>query len=185
MKPIRSTSDLVSLIQSGGTPRYLFFWGHTPSHDGTITKSCLSQWWESPFEVDEDRYLTAEHYMMAAKARLFGDKASHAQILNAEHPKKAKNLGRIVTGFNESVWLRHRYDIVVTANEAKFRQNDQLSNFLLSTGERILVEASPLDKIWGIGLTENDAKASSPQHWQGLNLLEFALMEARERLRTL
>ena len=123
--------------------------------------------------------------MMAAKAQLFGDKASHAQILNAEHPKQAKDLGRAVTGFNESVWLENRWNIVIAANEAKFRQHHELSNFLLSTGEQILVEASPVDRIWGIGLTRRNAEASSPHHWPGLNLLGFALMEVRERLRTL
>lgn len=183
MKAIRSVNDVLSFVASGGNPKYLFFWGHTPDHEGAITKSCFSQWWESPFEVDGCIFPTAEHYMMASKARLFGDHDTFHRILNAKHPKQAKDLGRGVMGFNESIWLEHRFDIVIAANEAKFRQNPKLSDFLLSTGERILVEASPVDRIWGIGLAANDANASSPQHWKGLNLLGFALMEVRDRLR--
>lgn len=184
MKSIRSANDAIRLVASGENPKYIFFWGHTPDRDGAITKSCFSQWWEASFEIDGFLYPTAEHYMMGAKARLFGDLDTFDRILKTKHPKQAKDLGRGVIGFNESIWLEHRFDIVIAANEAKFRQNPQLSDFLLSTGERILVEASPVDRIWGIGLAANDANASSPQHWKGLNLLGFALMEVRERIRS-
>lgn len=179
-----SVDEVIRLVDSGVVPKYLYFWGHTPGRDGEITKSCLSQWWDSPFEVDGFSFLTAEHYMMASKARLFGDMDTFDAILKAKHPKQAKDLGRNVTGFNEALWLEHRFGIVITANEAKFRQKSQLSEFLLSTGERILVEASPVDRIWGIGLAATDINASSPRNWQGLNLLGFALMEVRERLRS-
>jgi ribA/ribD-fused uncharacterized protein len=184
MKSIRSVNDAIRSIESGEHPKYHFFWGHTPDPHDVITKSCFSQWWESPFEVDGFIFPTAEHYMMGAKARLFGDVDSFEKILKAPHPKQAKDFGRAVIGFNDAIWLENRFDIVIAANDAKFRQNPQLAHFLLSTGERVLVEASPMDRIWGIGLAANDANASSPQHWQGLNLLGFALMEVRDRLRS-
>lgn len=184
MNSIRSVADAIALEASGTILKYVFFWGHTPDRDGTITKACFSQWWETPFVVGGFRYQTAEHYMMAAKARLFGDMETFHKILDSTHPKQAKDLGRGVASFNERIWLEHRFEIVIAANEAKFRQNSMLSDFLISTGDRVLVEASPVDKIWGIGLAASDANACSPQNWQGLNLLGFALMEVRERIRS-
>ncbi len=120
--------------------------------------------------------------MMAAKARLFGDSPSLDKILTSKHPKQAKDLGRSVAGFDEAAWVNHRFEIVIAANEAKFRQNPQLAQFLVSTGSRVLVEASPVDRIWGIGMAADDRRATSPLQWRGLNLLGFALMEVRERI---
>ena len=92
-------------------------------------------------------------------------------------------MGRDVKGFDDETWSRHRFEIVVRGNEAKFGQNEDLKAFLLSTGEDILVEASPVDRIWGIGLAEDDPCATNPAQWQGLNLLGFALMTVRSMLR--
>jgi ribA/ribD-fused uncharacterized protein len=92
-------------------------------------------------------------------------------------------LGRQVRGFDEEAWTAARYDIVVAGSVAKFGQHEDLRAFLLATGERVLVEASPLDRVWGIGLAADDERASSPDRWVGLNLLGFALMDAREKLR--
>ena len=122
--------------------------------------------------------------MMAAKARLFGDATSLARILACEHPKQAKEYGRVVVGFDENLWTKERIDLVVAGNHAKFAQNSSLQHFLLGTGEKILVEASPTDRIWGIGLTADDERAKNPAQWRGLSLLGFALMEVRERLRS-
>lgn len=162
---------------------YLFFWGHRPAHDGSITASCLSQWWPSPFAVDGVTFATAEHYMMWSKAQLFGDTSVASRVLRARHPDEAKTLGRNVRGFDESTWVDRRYGIVVAGSVAKFGQNDDLKAFLLGTGERVLVEASPLDRVWGIGLAADDPRAADPDRWLGLNLLGRALMEAREVLR--
>src|SRR4051812_23409218 len=104
---------LVELIASGASPKYLLFWGHHPSKDGSITKACFSQWWPAPFEEDGIRYLTAEHYMMAAKARLFDDQETLAQILAANHPQQAKKLGRKVRNFDEERWVEQRFALVV------------------------------------------------------------------------
>lgn len=167
-----------------GREKYLHFWGHTPQRDGTLGASCLSQWWPSPFAVDGVEYATAEHWMMACKARLFGDEEAERAALEAANPALAKKAGRLVRDFDETVWERERFRIVVEGSVHKFGQDAALRGFLLATGDRILVEASPTDRIWGIGLASDDERAQDPARWRGLNLLGLALMEARERLRT-
>jgi ribA/ribD-fused uncharacterized protein len=160
--------------------KFLFFWGHQPEPDGRIGAGCLSQWWPAPFTVDDRVFATAEHYMMWRKATLFGDRAAARKILEAPHPHAAKALGGRVTGFDQQVWDEHRVSTVVTGNLAKFRQHLLLGDFLAGTSRRILVEASPVDRIWGIGLTRDDPAAADPGKWHGLNLLGFALMQVRE-----
>lgn len=179
----RSVADVRRLEESGRPMEFLFFWGHRPSRSGEIGKSSLSQWWECSFTVDGITYRSAEHWMMAHKARLFGDERTFTRIVEAGHPAEAKKLGRQVAGFDEATWAAHRWEIVVSGNVAKFGQNPELGAYLSGTGERILEEASPLDRIWGIGPAAGDERASSPARWRGLNLLGFALMEARSRLR--
>ncbi|MFD2352846.1 NADAR family protein [Nonomuraea ferruginea] len=120
--------------------------------------------------------------MMAHKALLFGDEVAAEKILAAAHPGEAKKLGRAVGGFDEETWAAHRYEIVVRGNLAKFGQHAELKEFLLTTGGRVLVEASPLDRVWGIGLAADDPAAASPATWRGLNLLGFALMDVRDAL---
>lgn len=182
MKSPKTVRELVEAVTAGALPDYLLFWGHQPSPDGDITKTCFSQWWVAPFSVDRVEYRTAEHFMMAAKARLFGDSATLQRILAAKHPKEAQELGRSVKDFNEATWLERRYEFVLAGNLAKFSQHPDLKSFLLLTGKRILVEASPVDSIWGVGLAANSIHATHPEKWQGLNLLGFALMEVREQL---
>lgn len=179
---LRSVEDLMRALEAGATPKYVLFWGHQPNDDGSIGKGCFSQWFEASFLVDGQTYLTAEHFMMAEKARLFGDMATRARILAAKTPAEAKKLGRGVQGFDDALWEQACFDIVVRANEAKFSQNRALQDYLLTTGDRVLVEASPVDRIWGIGLAANDERALEPRTWCGLNLLGFALMEVRARL---
>ncbi|MHC0434085.1 NADAR family protein [Streptomyces sp. O3] len=174
---------LATRIGAGERVRFLHFWGHRPRRDGRIGASCLSQWWPAPFTVDGVEYATAEHWMMAAKARLFGDARAEREVLSAAGPGAAKTAGRLVAGFDEAVWERERFAVVVDGSVHKFAAHPELREFLLGTGERVLVEASPLDRVWGIGLAEDDERAGDPARWPGLNLLGFALMEARERLR--
>jgi ribA/ribD-fused uncharacterized protein len=181
-QPISSIEELRSAIATGVRVKYLFFWGHQPSNDGRITASCLSQWWPAPFTVDGVRFGSAEHYMMWRKAMLFGDGATAERIVAAGHPRQAKELGRGVRGFDEDRWAAERFEIVVAASLAKFGQHPDLAGFLLGSAGRVLVEASPVDRIWGIGLAADDPRASDPARWQGLNLLGFALMRAREAL---
>ncbi|OON71001.1 NADAR family protein [Hymenobacter sp. CRA2] len=181
--PITDLDTLLQRLVTGYQAKYLFFWGHTPAGKATgVGKECLSQWYPAPFELDGRRYATTEHYMMAEKARLFGDEATRDAIIAAAHPDQAKRLGRQVGHFDADRWEAERFGIVVRGNEAKFSQHPSLREFLLASGERILVEASPVDAIWGIGLAQNDARALNPAAWRGLNLLGFALMEVRARL---
>ncbi|WP_395749250.1 NADAR family protein [Prosthecobacter sp.] len=178
------TETLVTQIQQGFVPQWLHFWGHTPSKDGNLGKNCFSQWWAGhPFVIDDITYATAEHYMMAEKARLFGDNDTLQKILPASTPAIAKKLGREVKNFDDARWLQNRWEIVVSGNFAKFSQHADLRDFLLHTGDRVIVEASPFDRIWGIGMAATDPNAENPAQWKGLNLLGFALMEVRKQLR--
>jgi len=178
---VRSLDDLLGFIAAGGQPKYLFFWGHQAQPDGSVGKGCFSQWWPAEFTVDGVKYPSAEHFMMRAKALLFGDAEIAALIQAARHPREAKELGRKVRGFDERRWAQRRFDFVVAGNVAKFGQNPGLRDFLLGTRDRVLVEASPRDRVWGIGMGASNEMATSPEHWRGLNLLGFALMQARER----
>lgn len=180
---VMGIDELIRRTAEGQRVKYLHFWGHRARRDGTLGAGCLSQWWPSPFEADGVRYETAEHWMMAAKARLFGDAEAERAALAARTPAEAKNAGRLVRGFDEAIWKRERFAVVRSGNVHKFGQDAALRDFLLATGDRVLVEASPMDRIWGIGLASDDERAQDPARWRGLNLLGFALMEAREELR--
>ncbi|MFD9584507.1 NADAR family protein [Streptomyces sp. NPDC059980] len=183
MGKIATRDALVSTVESGTRVKYLHFWGHRARADGQVGPSCLSQWLPSPFVVEGVVYATAEHWMMASKARLFGDAEAERQAVDAANPALAKKAGRLVRGFDDAVWERERFGIVVEGSVHKFAAHPELRAFLLGTGDRVLVEASPLDRVWGIGLAATDEGASDPRRWRGPNLLGFALMEARERLR--
>lgn len=176
-------ADLIRL-ERDGLPELLLFWGHRPPKGGGLGKSCLSQWYPAPFTVDGVRYPSAEHFMMAGKARLFGDADAERTVLAGDDPGRAKAAGRKVRGFDEETWAAHRYDLVVAANQAKFGANPALRGFLLNTGDRVLVEASPYDTVWGIGLSAAQPEAGRPSQWRGENLLGFALMDVRDTLRT-
>lgn len=180
---VRDVGALVSRADVGDRVKYLLFWGHRPRPDGRIGASCLSQWWPSPFTVDGVTYASAEHWMMAGKARLFGDAEAAERAVAAKSPAEAKKVGRLVRDFEGAVWERERYGLVVAGSVHKFGQDPELGGFLRGTGDRVLVEASPMDRIWGIGLAADDPRAEDPASWRGLNLLGFALMEARAALR--
>lgn len=179
---VATVSELNRLVGSGTPVKYLHFWGHTQRRPGVVDASCLSQWWPAKFTVDGVGFATAEHYMMWRKARLFGDEDAARRIPGAGHPNAAKQLGRTVTGFDTETWERHRFDIVVDGNRAKFGQHEPLRDFLLGTRKRVLVEASPYDRVWGIGMAADHPHAQTPSRWRGLNLLGFALMAVREEL---
>lgn len=178
----RSTEELVQAIAAGARPRFVFFWGHVPQRAGTVDAAWLSQWWPARFVADGCEFASAEHYMMWRKARLFGDEDKASEILSARSAAHAKALGREVAAFDETIWARERWGIVVAASSAKFSSDPRLRDFLVATRKRVLVEASPVDRIWGIGLAADSEQANLPIKWRGLNLLGFALMEARQRL---
>ncbi len=183
MKQLLDVESLRTAWQDGLRPSFFMFWGHRERAGGKVGKWCLSQWWASAFVLEGIEYATAEQYMMASKARLFGDEESLKQILASPDPAAAKRAGRRVRGFDEQIWCNRRRGIVREGNLAKFGQSPSLRSYLLSVGEDILVEASPVDSIWGIGLAESSPEARTPERWRGLNLLGFALTEVRGILR--
>lgn len=151
--------------------QFTFFWSN--SHP-------FSQWHRSGFEVDGIAYNTAEQYMMWGKAMLFGDKEIAEKILQVTNPSKQKALGRKVKNFDREIWETHARDIVYQGNLAKFTQNESLKQTLLATVGTTLVEAAPNDRIWGIGLAEDDPRAHNRATWQGTNWLGEVLMRVRE-----
>lgn len=178
------SKDWLKEIYTRGEPlSFLFFWGHKPSKDGSITKSCFSQWWVAPFESEGITYATAEHWMMAGKAKFFKDLSIAEKILKAKTPAEVKKLGRLVKGFEPTAWNTHKFDIVVKGNLLKFSQHASLQQFLLATGSDILVEASPVDAVWGIGMAADHVEVHDPTKWKGQNLLGYALMKVRDELR--
>ena len=152
----------------------VLFW-HPPS--------AFSQWTLSPFTVDLVEYNCAEQFMMASKARLFGDDTALSAILATKDPREQKHLGRHVRLFDPELWRSECEHIVLHGNLAKFSQNEEMHLALIQTGDRRLAEASPHDALWGIGLSAHDPRASSPDSWCGQNLLGQALENAREILR--
>ena len=182
MTPDERRAALLAAEAAGAEQEFLPFYGHKPQPDGRVGPGCLSQWWQDEFTVDGVTYATAEHWMMAGKARLFGDDEALADALAAASPGDAKAVGRRVRGFDPDAWAAARYGLVVEGNLAKFGQHPDLADFLRSTGSAVIVEASPRDRIWGVGLGPSNPDARRPSAWRGLNLLGFALMDVRERL---
>ena len=178
-KSIRTVDDLLTEIGAGAKFKYLFFWGHAGKGIGP---HILSQWYPAEFHEQGVLFKSAEHYMMYKKALLFSNPNTAEMILAAEDPGKVKALGRQIKSFEESKWMLNRFDIVVEGNVLKFGSDPSLLAFLLNSNPRILVEASPRDKIWGIGMDAKNESAENPFKWKGNNLLGFALMEARDRL---
>ena len=164
-------------VLAGEKYQFHFFW--RPTAEG----GCLSQWWMGRFTTDGVEYNCAEQYMMAEKARLFGDGEMLEAILGTDDPRAMRAYGRKVQGFDAKVWGESCYGIVLRGNLAKFGQDEALRAYLLGTGERILVEASPWDRVWGIGMGASNAAAEDPLKWRGKNLLGFVLTEVRDRLR--
>ena len=161
---------------------FVFFWGHHEKKN-SITKACLSQWYPSHFTVNGIHYTCAEQYMMAEKARIMGDEATRAKILKSDNPEEVKALGRQVENFDANKWNCEKINVVLKGNLHKFLANDNLREYLTGTGEKILVEASPYDCIWGIGLKADAPEVTTPKQWRGENLLGFALMKVREILK--
>lgn len=178
-----SRSWLLEKIAQGEPVKYIFFWGHTSKPNETIGKFIFSQWYESPFTVNDITYRTAEHWMMAQKALLFHDEHIHSAIIAAEKPGEAKALGRQVANYDDGLWNERKFEIVRQGNIYKFRQNSTLKQYLLGTADRVIVEASPVDPVWGIGMAEDHKDICNVEKWRGENLLGFALMEARDYLR--
>jgi len=151
---------------------YLFFWSEWPSN-----------WTPSPFKYAGIQYGCAEQYMMAEKARLFCDAAALQVILASDDPAEQKAMGRQIRGYDDAKWAEVRYDVVLLATLEKYRQNPDLLRALLATGGDVFVEASPHDRVWGIGMRKTDKGIEDPKNWRGQNLLGKAITEAKRLLK--
>lgn len=151
--------------------KFHFFWGGP-----------FSQWAESPFTIGGEEFITAEHYMMIQKAKLFDDDHTLKLMRETSSPSEVKALGRKVKNFDVDVWNEVCMDIVTRGNYAKFSQNGEFFKYMLKTSDSFLVEASSYDKIWGIGMGECEDGIDDPRNWRGTNLLGQCIMMARDRL---
>lgn len=159
------------------------FFGHDPAPDGSITDSCLSNWWLKDFSIQGITYCCVEQFMMASKARMFDDAEMEGKIMECQDPKLMKQMGRKIKNFDAKVWDDVKYLVVLNGNWCKFSQNPELRRFLVSTGDIFLAEASPYDSVWGIKLSKKSSMCKNPLFWKGQNLLGFALTEVREEIK--
>lgn len=175
--------SLVAAVDAGQIFSFRYFWSHRPREDGKLSDACFSQWWPARFVIEGQEYSSAEQWMMTSKARLFGDEEIAERMMAISDPADIKALGQRVRGFVQKTWDAACFDIVTKGNIAKFGQDGSLKNYLLDTGNDVLVEASPKDLVWGIGFRRDAPEASQPHAWRGLNQLGFALMRTRAVLR--
>ncbi len=150
---------------------YTFFWSGP-----------FSQWYKSSFVINGVKFNCAEQFMMYSKATLFGDTDTAAKIMQTSNPKEQKDLGRQVSNYVDPIWNNIAGVLVYQGNMAKFTQDLELHEILLATGDTLLVEASSLDAIWGIGLDEVAARSISPDEWPGKNWLGKAITQVRKDL---
>lgn len=144
--------------------------------------SVFSQWYPCKFMVDDIPYTSSEQYMMHQKAVLMDDKESAEIILALHEPAEIKKVGRNVQNFNQELWESRCLDVVEKGNMEKFSQNEELKKKLFDTYPKTLVEASPIDTIWGIGLSEKDRRAWNRETWRGQNHLGEILTKVRDKL---
>jgi ribA/ribD-fused uncharacterized protein len=153
--------------------KFTFFWR---------TASPFSQWFLADFIVNGVQYTSAEQYMMHQKALLFNDQNNADKIMKTRSASVQKKLGRQVAGFNQTIWESECQRIVYEGNRAKFTQNEDLLAALLATRGTTLVEASPDDRIWGVGLAEEDPRIRNRKTWRGTNWLGEILTRLREEI---
>lgn len=155
-----------------------YFYSHTKGN-----YRCFSNFYPVKFvDTDNVEYVNSEQYLMKEKARIMGDHETEVKIMKCTKPSDAKALGRKVSNFKPDLWDIHKYGVMVSALRHKFTQNPELAKVLRNTGSTTIAEASPIDKIWGIGLSESSAKKGVG--WQGENLLGKALMQVRSEFPT-
>jgi ribA/ribD-fused uncharacterized protein len=169
------TSEEFTKVQESKKERavekFTFFWSGP-----------FSNWAPSPFTLDGVSYNCTEQHMMAEKARMFGDTKILDMIMNAVDPREQKRYGRNVQNFVKEKWDAVARDIVFKGCYAKFTQNPDLMRALLATAGTTLVEASPKDTIWGIGLEKTDHRAQNRSTWLGTNWLGEVLTKVREKI---
>lgn len=160
-------------IEDRVTDTHVYFWG-----DPT-----LSNWGPAPFEYKGHSFHNSEQAFMWEKAMCFNDKEIANEILKSSNPRVVKELGRQIKNYNEQTWAKRRYDAMYQVCLAKFSQNEQQRETLLGTGDRTLVEGSPYDVVWGVGIHWAHEEILDEKNWKGQNLLGKALMEVRKVLR--
>lgn len=153
------------------------FWGHSKNKQYAY----FSNWYQSNFNIENLNFCNVEQYLMYQKALCFKDNLISKKILNTTDPKEIKYLGRKVRNYNDIEWDKIRYDVLKKALKAKFTQNKLLLNKLIETKDSVLVEASPYDKIWGIGMDVNHEHKDYTK-WQGTNLLGWGLTEIKNEI---
>jgi len=168
------TIQELGISKAADDGKFVFFWklGHKNEE--------FSNWYPKEFVIEGIQYNCVEQYMMARKAILFGDVDTYQKIMASDDPGECKNLGKLVSNFDPAIWDSCKREIVYNANNAKFTQNPELMAKLRDTGDAVLAEASPQDKIWGIGMTADDPDVRDPEKWSGENLLGGILMQIRE-----
>ena len=154
------------------TDTHIYFYG-----------SVFSQWAMRDMTIDNIKYCTCEQFMMAEKARLFGDDHALSQIMKACDPSVQKSWGKKVKNFDKDKWEEIAQDVVYKANYAKFTQNDDCYEELMRSGDKVIVEASPYDCIWGVGLGSDNPKVLDEKNWRGTNWLGEAIMKVRETIK--
>ena len=163
------------------TDKHVYFWGEF-----------LSNWYPARFTVATEgktlEFFNSEQYFMYEKAKAFGDEEIAMRILfEGKNPKQAKSLGRKVKGYSDEVWDKMRYKVMLRANLLKYLQNKDLEKLLLNEefDGKNFCEASPVDQVWGVGLSENDPLIDDESNWRGKNLLGKVLDEVRGILKRL
>ncbi len=174
-----TVEKLKERYDNGERLNFIIFFTHKGNKKGTASRNCLSNFYLSDFVIDGKTFICNEQWMMYNKAILFNDEETAKKILTSTDQKEIKRLGREVKNFDSGVWNDRKVDIVYKGALAKFSQNPVLKEYLLNTGDAILVEGSPTDCIWGIGLRHS----VNPYEWRGQNLLGFTLMEVRSVLK--
>lgn len=144
---------------------------------------CFSNWKKSIFKVGEIEFYNMEQFIMYQKALLFGDVEVAEKILKEKNPKEIKKFGREVKNFNAEIWSRNLFHLCSVGMVEKFNQNPDMKNILISTGNKTIVEASPYDKIWGIGMSETDEDILNMSKW-GENILGKMLCYTRNLINT-
>ena len=152
-------------------------------HNPEEEKGFLSNWYISKFEVAGRVFSSMEQFMMYQKAICFGDESVAEQILKTDDVARIKELGRMVSGYNENIWNGMRQLIVYDGLVAKFSQNEEFKEKLLQTGDALLAECAVHDRIWGIGLSMKDERRFDISQWRGKNLLGYALMMVRNKIK--